>query len=79
VYDRLVKLARDLVARGHRKLGIGMLYEVVRWMQYMETTDTEYKLNNNHRSRYAREIMLREADLADVFDVRELADERASV
>jgi hypothetical protein len=73
VYDRLVKLARDLCARGHRKLGIGMLYEVVRWMHYMETTDEEFKLNNNHRSRYARLIMSSEPDLSDVFEVRELS------
>lgn len=72
VYERLVKLARDLRARGHRKLGIGMLYEVVRWMHYMETTDAEFKLNNNHRSRYARMIMSKESDLSDAFDVREL-------
>lgn len=79
VYERLVKLARDLVARGHRKLGIGMLYEVVRWMQYMETTDTDFKLNNNHRSRYARLIMSQEPDLAEVFETRELADDRSVV
>jgi hypothetical protein len=80
VYERLVKLARDLRARNRsRKLGIGMLYEVVRWMHFMETTDEEYKLNNNHRSRYARMIMRNEPDLADAFEVRELADERASV
>lgn len=77
VYERLVKIARDLRARNQRrKLGIGMLYEVVRWMHYMETTDEEYKLNNNHRSRYARMIMRNEPDLADAFEVRELADER---
>ena len=79
VYERLVKLARDLRVRNpNRKLGIGMLYEVVRWMHYMETTDVEYKLNNNHRSRYARMIMRNEADLADAFELRELADERGA-
>ena len=74
VYERLVKLARDLRARGHRKLGIGMLYEVVRWMELMETSDAEFKLNNNHRSRYARLIMSREPDLCDVFELRELTE-----
>lgn len=74
VYVQLVRLARDLVSRGHRKLGIGMLFEVVRWQTLLRTVDdaTPFKLNNNHRSRYARLIMDREPDLHGVFDVREL-------
>jgi len=79
VYLRLVKLARDLRARGHKRLGIGMLFEVIRWMHYMETFDVAgYKLNNNHRSRYSRLIMASELDLGDVFETRELADEKAA-
>jgi len=79
VYRKLVRLARDLRQRGHRRLGIGMLFEVLRWQHYLETTDvTGYKLNNNHRSRYARLIMDTEADLGDIFALRELADEEGT-
>lgn len=77
VYRKLVVLARGLRQRGHKRLGIGMLFEVLRWQHYMETTSTDgYKLNNNHRSRYARLIMTNETDLFEIFEVRELADER---
>jgi len=76
VYRKLVVLARDLRQRGHRRLGIGMLFEVLRWQHYLETVDVSgYKLNNNHRSRYARLIMDTERDLGDIFALRELADE----
>lgn len=74
VYRRLVKLARDLVARGHRTIGIGMLFEVLRWHHAMTTVDTEssFKLNNNYRALYARLIMVREADLDGKFNTRRL-------
>jgi hypothetical protein len=72
VYDALVTLARDLVHRGHRRVGIGMLFEVLRWQYQMRTVGDDFKLNNNFRSRYARLIMGSEPDLADVFETREL-------
>ena len=73
VYAQLVKLARQAKARGRTKMGIGMLWEVLRWHFWLETKgDAEFKLNNNHRSRYARLIMGLEADLLGVFETREL-------
>jgi len=72
VYDALVGLARRYRARHEsRRLGIGMLFEVLRWNVAMETTDPDFKLNNNFRAFYAREIMEREADLSDAFEIRE--------
>lgn len=74
VYDELVRLARGLVERGHRRIGIGMLFEVMRWSWYMHTSDptSEWKLNNDYRSRYARLIMVTEDDLAGCFETRGL-------
>jgi hypothetical protein len=73
VYEELVKLARQAKAKGRTTIGIGMLWEVLRWHFWLETKgDDEFKLNNNHRSRYARLIMGLEVDLAGVFVTREL-------
>jgi hypothetical protein len=51
-----------------------MLYEVLRWQYFMTTTDpaSDFKLNNNYRSRYARLIMVQEIELVDAFEIREL-------
>ena len=71
VYSMLVSLARGLQARRPRKLGIGMLFEVLRWQYYVQTdTDEEYKLNNNYRAQYARLIMEQEPDLHEAFNTR---------
>lgn len=76
IYDALVNLARDLRIRGHWRIGIGMLFEVLRWQTAMVTTDTAFKLNNNYRSHYARAIMADHPDLDGIFELRELRDER---
>lgn len=74
VYAGLVVLARALRARGHDRLGIGMLFEVLRWQHMLHTDDpvTPFKLNNNLRSRFARLIMETEPDLTGAFEIREL-------
>jgi hypothetical protein len=72
VYAALVNLARAFRAkRGSRKLGIGMLYEVLRWNYYMTTdSEEEYKLSNDFRACYSRLIMEQEPDLAEIFNTK---------
>ena len=71
VYDVLVALARQWVSStGRRKLGIKTLYERARWEIAMQTSDADFKLNNNFTAFYARLIMDRERDLDGMFDLR---------
>ena len=74
VYANLVKLARQLHEKGHDVIGIGMLFEVLRWNFMLKTDDPNsvFKLNNNYRSRYARLIMDTEKDLDGIFAGREV-------
>ena len=74
VYKNLVSMARKLKSKGIKKIGIGMLFESLRWHYLLETDDPEsdYKLNNNYRSRYARLIMSTEDDLFGIFNLRNL-------
>lgn len=73
IYDSLVALAREAKQSGKNKIGIKMLWEVLRWQRFLTTNDPEgYKLNNSYPSRYARLIMENEKDLEEIFDVRKL-------
>jgi len=75
VYEMLVALAREWIRRtGRRKVGIASLYERCRWDLAMVTNDPDHRLNNDYKAFYARLIMLREADLDGVFDLRESAE-----
>lgn len=77
VYDVMVRLAREYIARtGRRHLGMAQLRERVRWEIAMKTSDPDFKINNNYTPYYARLIMTREPDLDGIFALRRsVADE----
>lgn len=77
VYRELRQLALDLVEFGHERIGIGMLFEVLRWQRALRTTDDDFKLNNNYRARYARLLMEREPRLAGKFEIRQINEGEA--
>ena len=72
VYTELVKLTRQLHDRGVTRVGIKMLFEVLRWQHLLATAGDDFKLNNNFTSYYARMIMINNPDLKGIFLTRRL-------
>jgi hypothetical protein len=71
VYKKIVQMTRDLKAQGHKKIGMQMIFEVLRWRSMMRTTGIDYKLSNSHVAYYSRLIMAQEPDLEDIYTTRE--------
>lgn len=72
VYVRLRNMALALVERGHRRIGVKMLMEALRFHTMLRTTGSEWKLNNSFTSRYARMLIENEPALASVIETRVL-------
>jgi hypothetical protein len=72
VLTYLERLTEDWLRQGRGRLGIGMLFEVLRWQHGLATQGDAFKLNNNMRSRYVRLLLERHPDWADHFETREL-------
>lgn len=74
VYNALRELALDMRRRGSPKIGMKMLFEVLRWQYFMTTEDanSDFKINNNYAPYYARILMDNEPQLVGAFEVREL-------
>ena len=72
VYKQLVSMSRQLKVAGHKKCGMKMLFEILRWRSMLKTQGDEYKLPNNYTSRYARLIMENEPGLEGFFETRSL-------
>ena len=71
VYDSLVTLARELRRVGRDRIGMGMLFEVLRWHYLLQVkTDEQFKLNNNYRAFYSRLIEEQCPDLRGAFTKR---------
>jgi len=75
VYKNIVQLARKFrEKRPDAVVGIGMLYEVLRWNYYMTTeSQEEYKLSNDFRAAYSRLIMKQETGLEGIFKCKKSA------
>lgn len=74
VYDALERLAADMLRRGRRRIGIRMLWEVIRWQYAQQTTDpsSSFKVNDHYHSRFVRLLISRHPEWADAFETREL-------
>jgi len=72
VYEMLVRFAREWRARrgDGAVVGIGLLWERVRWEVYLNYDNETFKACNNHRAYYARLLMERNPDLDGVFRVK---------
>jgi hypothetical protein len=72
VFEKLVKMTTELKQAGRRKVGIKMLFEVIRWQHALETRGDHFKLNNSYTSRYARIIEEQHPELAGMFETRSI-------
>lgn len=73
VYRELAELARQAVDAGRERIGIAMLFEVVRWSRTIADDGAEdFRLNNDYRAHYARLLMERELGCAGLFETRRL-------
>lgn len=73
VYDRLVALASRLADAGHKRVGIAMLFEVLRYDWSVSTRDINsdgFKLSNNYKTPYARLIASRKPELSELFLIK---------
>lgn len=75
IYEALIKIGRELMAKGHTKFNLEICWDRLRWLTMFEAPkqdDPRYKLNDIYVSRYARLIMEQEPDFVGVFNTRKL-------
>ncbi len=76
VYRQLVDLTRQAKQAGRKRIGMKMLFEVLRWQRILDPTLPDpledFKLNNSYTSRYSRLVMDNNPDLDGMFELREL-------
>ena len=71
VYNRLRELALTMRRAGVDHYGIGGLYETLRYEASLTSKDEDgFKLNNNYRALYARELARSEPELQHFFKFR---------
>ncbi|CAM5313704.1 hypothetical protein [Streptomyces abikoensis] len=74
ILDHLEGLTADCVQRGLNRVGIGMLFEVLRWSYGRATFGEPWRLNNDFRSRYVRRMLERHPEWTSLFETRALRE-----
>lgn len=73
VYHTLLRLTREAYDRGVERIGVRMLWEVMRWEMTLSTQSRdEFKLNDHYTSRYVRMLMREHPEFAHLFKTRML-------
>lgn len=59
VWRLMVRFSFELIGRGFKKAGIGLVMERIRWETATPDVDieTQFKINNNHHAFYSRAFM----------------------
>lgn len=70
IYKKLVEMTERAKYSGRRKIGMKMLFEVIRWEHLVHTRSDDFALNNNYTSRYVRLIEEKNPELANMFEKR---------
>lgn len=66
---RLVQLIEQHLNHGARRLGIGALFEELRWSG-TETNGDHYRLNHDYRAHYVRALIADHPEWRDLFELR---------
>lgn len=77
VYAEFERRALQLYRAGAQRIGAKAIAERIRWDVHVRTLGDEYKLNNSFVSLYARLLIHRHPELADVIETRQRKEEAA--
>ncbi|MFI9149459.1 hypothetical protein [Streptomyces sp. NPDC053367] len=72
VLRALTRMTADCAEKGFRRIGIGMLFELLRYQYGAATYGDEFALNNDYRSRYVRLLLAQHPEWTHLFEVRAL-------
>lgn len=75
VYQKIVEMTNIAKLNGRKRIGMKMLFEVIRWEHLVHTRSDDFALNNNYTSRYVRMLASDYPELADMFEIRRIKGE----
>ena len=78
VYDLFERFTFEAINAGYRNFSVAAIWERMRWECMIETSDPEFKLNNNHKAYYARWFMRKHPQYDGFFRTRTVHGEEVA-
>lgn len=69
-YPMFCRFTLDLIQRGRDRISAAWIFERIRWESMLQTSDKDFKLNNDFRAIYARRFMFDYPHHTGVFELR---------
>ena len=75
IFKAFEQQALKAIEKGRGKISSKLIINWIRWNEYLESTDTNFKINDAYQSYYARFFVNKHPQHEDVFNFRKLRNE----
>tara|TARA_R110000782_G_C14651301_1_gene396810 strand:+ start:266 stop:613 length:348 start_codon:yes stop_codon:yes gene_type:complete len=75
IYAAFEEQALKAINKGREKISAKLIINWIRWNEYRDTTDVNFKINDAYQAYYAREFVRLNPQYCDVFAMRRLRNE----
>lgn len=65
------------IAKGRKKISAKLIINWIRWHEFLESSDKNFKINDAYQSYYARFFIEKHPEHIDIFEFRKLRNEEA--
>lgn len=63
------------IAKGRKKISAKLIINWIRWHEFLESSDKNFKINDAYQSYYARFFIEKHPEHTDIFEFRKLRNE----
>lgn len=77
IFKAFEEQAMRAINKGRTKLSAKLIINWIRWHEFLESNDLNFKLNDAYQSYYARHFVEKYPEFKDVFDFRKLRNEQS--
>lgn len=76
IFKAFEEQALDAIRRGRTKISAKLIINWIRWHEYLESSDENFRINDAYQSYYARLFVEKYPQYMNVFDFRKLRNEQ---
>jgi len=75
IYNAFEQQALNAIKKGRTKLSAKLIINWIRWNQFLESSDENWKINDAFQALYAREFIKKYPEHNGIFEMRKLRNE----
>jgi hypothetical protein len=75
IFKAFEEQAMRAINKGREKISAKLIINWIRWHEFLESTDKNFKINDAYQSYYARHFIEKHPEHKDVFEFRKLRNE----